>query len=74
MILKPRKIVRKFGNKWIRSQFIRESCGVCNNKYCYEPILSNFPRISITQFKDICLYHKVGDKFVVYLLYDGEIA
>ena len=74
MILKPRKIVRKFGNKWIRSRFIRESCGVCNNKYCYDPILSIFPRVSIAQFQDICLYHKVGDKFTVYLLYDGEIA
>lgn len=71
MTLKPRKIVRKFGDKWIRSWFIKRSCGICNNKSYFKPILQNL--YTIGQFQDVCLSIQVGNKFVVYL-YDGEIA
>lgn len=71
MILKPRKIVKKFRNKWIRSWFIKKSCGICNNEYCFKPILRNLHTIG--HFQDVCLSTPVGNKFVAYL-YDGEIA
>ncbi len=74
MILKPKLTVKRLGTRWwTRSWFSKEiGCTSCNNKYCYIPILINSH--TIAQFQDICLYHKVGDKFIVYLLYDGEIA
>jgi hypothetical protein len=71
MILKPRRIFRKQGNRWIRSIFIRKSCGICNNAFCHKLILLGPHRLG--EFQDICLYTPLGNKFVAYL-YDGEIA
>ena len=70
MILKPKKIAKRFGNMWIRSQFIKRSCGICN-RYCLKPILQNLHTIG--QFQEVCLYIQIGNKFIVYL-YDGEIT
>ena len=70
MILKPRIIARKLGNKWVRSWFVRKNCGVCNNESCFRPILLNSHTIG--QFQDICLYTQSGNKFIVYL-FDGDL-
>ena len=73
MILKPKQIVKRFKNKWTRYWFSKEmDCTICNNKYCYIPILLNSH--TIAQFQDICLYHRVGDEFIVYLLNVDEIT
>lgn len=48
MLFKPKKIVESLGSKWIRYKFSRPSCTICNNKYCYIPILITSHTIDCT--------------------------
>lgn len=66
MLFKPKKIVESFGSKWIRYKFSRPSCTICNNKYCYIPILIT-PH-TIVQLQEICLY-SMSSEFIVYIHY-----
>lgn len=71
MILKIKKISRKFGSIWSRQQFCGRSCGSCNGEYCHKPIMINANTIG--QFQDVCLYVQIGKLFNAYI-YVGEIT
>lgn len=64
MLFKPKKIVENLRSKWIRYKFSRPSCTICNNKYCYIPVLINSH--TIVQLQEICLY-SMSSEFIVYI-------